>query len=319
MLGECESLAPRKKTLNFISLFLSLLAGIFMIVACASYSAKWQTIQKLSFMTMTADLYLNDPATGKKYDYILCTYVGLQGACSAACGKSQTVYQNNIYTGKVTALPDDAPTRNCNSSVPIVNFVQNKVVITGYKSNIQIYKDVQKQDNLNQCKGSPDSALAPGEPKGGVTINQKCATMAACQSGGNTTMAFAILGCIAALLAMVAFAWRMNSDGVCPKVTAFILAGVAFICCTTAFGAFQPCARKFYDAEKQALEALIATQKYEWKDASETFSVRPGVGGAMAVTSFVFFIYVWLMSIFVPNAEPAGTTNSGLDNKAPQV
>merc|ERR1712072_659840 len=154
-----------------------------------------------------------------------------------------------------------------------------------YSSSLQLYK--------NFCVANPG------------TDKSMCDLYSKCQNGGNTTMAFAVIGCITALLSIVSFAWRMNSDGICPKVTAFMLAGVTFIACTTAFGAFQPCAQVFYDNAKAAAAAM---------NTKPELSVRPGVGGDMAVASFVFFIYVLLMSVFVPSAEPAG--NNG---KAPQV
>lgn len=315
MIGECDSLAPRKKTLNFVSLFLSMLAGIFMIVACASYSANWKTIQKLSFATTTIGFQIVDPAkAGVTYNYYECGYIGLQGSCAAACGASQTMLVNNQYSGKVNDLPMDSPRRECPTGGS-PTFANDGTTITGYASTVQIYKTVQESASLNYCKGSPKDQLVPQQDPGGVTINEKCDVMKTCQDSGNFTMAFAVIGCITALLSVVAFAWRMNSDGLGPKVIAFILAGVTFVVCTTAFGGFQPCARKWYDAEKKG---IAATAKANNMKIIEEFAIRPGVGGALAATAFVFFIYVWMMSLFVPSAEPKAT-NSGIDNKAPQV
>ena len=37
MIGECESLAARKNNLNLCNVVMALFAGVFMIVACASW------------------------------------------------------------------------------------------------------------------------------------------------------------------------------------------------------------------------------------------------------------------------------------------
>jgi hypothetical protein len=270
MIGECDSLAPRKKTLNFVNLLLSVVAGILMIVACASYSANVKTIQSLSFMVLKSTYNVKTPSLS--YTTVTCEYIALQGTCRATCsGSAQT-----LVNGKVADVPSDDKSRDCATAA-------------NGKSSVSLYKENPA------CKTV-------------TSANQAiCDLYGKCRDGGNTTMVFAVIGCITALFSVVAFAWRMNSDGVCPKVTAFLLSGVTFIACTTAFGAFQPCAKGFYD------QASVIAKSYP--DIS--LSVYPGIGGDMAVASFVFFIYVWLMSIFVPSAEPAA--NAGLDNKAPQV
>lgn len=141
-----------------------------------------------------------------------------------------------------------------------------------------------------------------------------CTMYKQCQNGGNVTIAFAVIGCVAALFSMVAFAWRMNSDGVCPKLISVGLAIGTFIACTVAYAGFQPCATSLYNAQN----AANSLSKKVNPKLDVDLSVRPGVGGAMAITSFVFFIYVMFMSVFIPSAGPAGA-NAGLDNKAPQV
>ena len=127
-------------------------------------------------------------------------------------------------------------------------------------------------------------------------------------------MAFAVIGCIGALFAMVIFAWRMNGDGVCPKLLSVIFSAGTFVSCTTAFGAFQPCAKIAYNT----LVASGVVTSLSPGVSNVVVGVAPGIGGAMAVTSFVFFIYVMLMSIFIPASAPAAA-DAGLDATAPKV
>lgn len=242
-----------------------------MIVACASYSANVKTVQNLSFMVVKTTISVSEPIS---YKSVQCSYIALQGLCTASCGSDQMV-----KNGKAIDTPSDDNSRKCETAGVNVAGVQT--------SSLMLYK--------NYCKAFP------------TNTQSTCDLASKCQDGGNTTMAFAVIGCITALLSIVSFAWRMNADGICPKVTAFMLSGVTFIACTTAFGAFQSCAKGFYDEY----------EKYAKNNSNVKNNYYPGIGGDMAVASFVFFIYVWLMSVFVPSHEPAA--NSGLDNKAPQV
>jgi hypothetical protein len=296
MIGECASLAPRKNSLNLFNVVMSLLAGIFMIVACASYSANIKTVQNLSFMVQKT--VTNGKSGNDDYKTVSCQYVSLQGICTAYCADSQTI---DPKTSKVIDMPSDDKLRDCATGSYEVTVKDNAPVVT-YSSTLILYKDfVEKKEN--DCAKTID-----------VGMKLMCVTFEQCQTGGNTTVAFAIIGCIAALFSMVAFAWRMNSDGVCPKLISIGLATGTFIACTVAFAAFQPCMSSI-NANAEATYALakIANPKLD-----QVISFRPGVGGAMAVTSFVFFIYVMFMSVFVPSAGPAGS-EAGLDNKAPQV
>jgi hypothetical protein len=288
MIGECQSLAPRKNSLNLFNLIMSLLAGIFMIVACASYSANVKTIQNLSFMVLkqTGTVTYN----GKKGTQEYCTYIALQGICQVLCGDSM------LPDG--TTLPKDDPLRDCATG----EIDTTATAATGkkvYLSTVKLYKPTIE---ALKCSTTTNPL---------VKVN--CTELEQCQNGGNVTIGFAILGCIAALFSMVAFAWRMNSDGVCPKLISVALAISTFVACVVAFAAFQPCATSYYNTSLAAATLANASGQ------NVELSVRPGVGGAMAVTSFVFFIYVMLMSIFIPSAGPAGADNAGLDNKAPQV
>lgn len=288
MIGECASLAPRKNGLNLFNLVMSLLAGIFMIVSCASYSANTETIQKLSFMVLTT----TTTQTGQPKK-VTCKYIALQGYCETLCDDAQKFDS----TGKnIVNLPTDDPLRNC-ATGQVTGLKNGKPV---YAPTVVLYKTAIE---TNKCSTTTDAAT-----------KTMCTMYKQCQNGGNVTIAFAAIGCVAALFSMVAFAWRMNSDGVCPKLISVGLAIGTFIACTVAYAGFQPCATTIYNDDLAANDAL----KKLSKDINTDMSPRPGVGGAMAVTSFVFFIYVMFMSIFIPSAGPAGT-NAGLDNKAPQV
>ena len=135
-------------------------------------------------------------------------------------------------------------------------------------------------------------------------------------------MAFAVIGCIGALFSMVIFAWRMNDDGFCPKVTSIIFSTATFICCVVAFAAFQPCANATYNL---LLNNWTADLNQQVKDLAQdgislTWTLNatavPGVGGIMAVCSFVFFIYVMIMALLIPgNVDESATSETGLAAK----
>jgi hypothetical protein len=128
-------------------------------------------------------------------------------------------------------------------------------------------------------------------------------------------MAFAVIGAIGAIFSMVIFAWRMNGDGMCAKLISVALSAATFIACTTAFGGFQSCVQNQYDAINAANTLMTAFAPTAYKNVE--VGAAPGVGGIMAVTSFVFFIYVMLMSLFIPAAN-AETEHASVDTK-PQV
>jgi len=131
-----------------------------------------------------------------------------------------------------------------------------------------------------------------------------CDVAGKCVSGGKVTIAFAVISVIAALFTMVMFAWRMTSDGACQKLLALACAIGTFVCCVIAFAGFQPCGTGLYNIAKT--NDAIGLLK---------LGVSPGLGGIMAVLSFVFFIYVMLMAIMIPSKAPTAAGNSGLDNK----
>jgi len=197
-----------------------------------------------------------------------------------------------------TTLPKDDPLRECATGQmdTTASAATGKKV---YVSTVQLYKPAIE---ALKCSTTTDPL-----------VKANCTQLEQCHYGGNITVGFAALGCVTALFSMVAFAWRMNSDGVCPKLISVALAISTFVACVVAFAAFQPCATSYYNT------SLASATLASANGLNVELSVRPGVGGAMAVTSFVFFIYVMLMSIFIPSAGPAGAGNAGLDNKAPQV
>ena len=135
-------------------------------------------------------------------------------------------------------------------------------------------------------------------------------------------MAFAVIGCIGALFSMVIFAWRMNGDGFCPKVSSIIFSTATFICCVVAFAAFQPCAKNAFDFVYNTATANLNTvmNEYAKKGISLTWNLNvtaaPGVGGIMAVCSFVFFIYVMIMALMIPgNVDASAKSETGLAAK----
>jgi hypothetical protein len=269
---------------------MSLLAGIFMIVACASFSSNVETVQKLAFMVVSTH-YEGKSSAGVTGKVSKCDYIGLQAFCSAMCGTN--VIPNPAGTGTVD-VPKTNPLYSCKTAGG------TDASGAAVDSNV-VYKTVY---DLAQCG---NDAI----PKNAATTIT-CNELSTCITGGNVTMAFAVIGCIGALFAMVIFAWRMNGDAVCPKLISIIFSTGTFISCTTAFGAFQPCAKLAYDNA----QVTAATTALSLGASNVVVGVAPGVGGAMAVTSFVFFIYVMLMSIFVPAAAPAAA-DAGLDAAAP--
>jgi len=219
-----------------------------------------------------------------------CAYVGLQAACSALCGPV------------TTALPKDSLSRMCRDVVTPEKQADGSVI--SLPINTISYKD---QVALLQCDNPPSPAWA-------ASYLVTCTLLTTCQTAGNVVMAFAVLGCIGALLSMAVFAWRMNGDGMCAKLTSVVFSTATFICCTTAFGAFQNCAKLTYDLAVSTLTDAIKANPTMFSNPVQ--GVAPGVGGIMAITSFVFFIYVMLMSIFIPGAAPAAAGGAGLDSKA---
>jgi hypothetical protein len=277
MIGECESLAARKNNLNLCNVVMALFAGVFMIVACASWSSNVETVQRLPFMVVTGSYDLT--MSGVKSEVSQCTYVGLQGACITNCGKA------------TTAIPEDSPARDCRDKDATVKG-------TLYQANLVVYSEFVEK---NKCKNLPSDASAD--------VKKSCALYDTCQYGGNVTMAFAVIGCIGAILSMVIFAWRMHGDGTMAKVASIVFSTATFICCVVAFGGFQNCARDFYNNSKNVIEIMVNSKIA----SNEKYGVAPGVGGVMAVTSFVLFIYVMLMSIFIPSTGPTEPEHAAVE------
>jgi len=268
--------------------FLSFLfiASLFILLSACSMNPK--TVQELAFMVTSSSYDSKNPA-GAAVTTTTCNYIGLQAYCGASCGKV------------TDTLPKDDLTRNCYDSIIKVSGTVDGTKVT----NVDTYINTFSYKALSALYFCEDpTKMNP------LSVVQ-CAIYTTCQSAGNVTLAFAILGCIGALLAMAVFAWRMNGDGMCAKITSVIFSTATFICCTTAFGAFQKCASLSYDYTKASLITSAATNSY----TNPVVGVAPGVGGIMAVTSFCFFIYVMLMSLFIPGANPAAS-GAGLDSKA---
>lgn len=277
MIGECESLAARKNNLNLCNVVMALFAGVFMIVACASWSSNVETVQRLPFMVVAASF--DTTVSGAKTEVSKCAYVGLQGACETDCGKA------------TTTIPEDSPARDCRDKDATVKDI-------AYPANLVVYSEFVEK---NKCKNLPSDATA--------IVKKSCALYDTCQYGGNVTMAFAVIGCIGAILSMVIFAWRMHGDGTMAKVASIVFSTATFICCVVAFGGFQNCARDFYNNAKNDIEILVNNKLA----SNEKFGVAPGVGGVMAVTSFVLFIYVMLMSIFIPSTGPTEPEHAAVE------
>lgn len=262
-----------------------------MIVACASFSSNVTTVQKIAFMVVASTSDVKNGA-GTVEKQCRCSFVGLQGQCSAYCGTNTKF--NAAGTG-TTDVPNTDPAYSCETA---------SVSQTGKRtSSVVVYKT---QYDLGKCGDTSVKQTAEGATE--------CAKLSTCITGGNVTMAFAVIGCIGALFAMVIFAWRMNGDGVCAKLMSVIFSSGTFIACTTAFAAFQPCATMWHEISQTAATAAALNPAI----SNIKVGVAPGIGGAMAVTSFVFFIYVMLMSIFIPGSAPAAA-DAGLDATAPKV
>jgi len=251
------------------------------------FSKNVKTVQKLSFMVVASGYDATAETNGVSITVPVkrCLYVGLQGLCTAQCGKATAL------------LPTDSPLRDCT----------DKAVTTGTgesaettAASLVVYKDYIE---ANKCDNLPADA--------GVLTKLTCTNYQTCQTGGNVVMAFAVIGAIGAILSMAIFAWRMNGDGMCAKLISVAFSTATFIACTTAFGGFQSCATDQYNFTKTAyeLEAAISTTI-----KNVEVGVAPGVGGIMAVTSFVFFIYVMLMSLFIPAAN-AEAEHEAVDSK----
>ena len=133
---------------------------------------------------------------------------------------------------------------------------------------------------------------------------ETCIALEKCLGTGKVCVAFIVIGFLLAMVSMALSSMRMKGDGYFKKLIAFIFSCSTIVCCVIAYSAFSPCLGYNWVIRYDRI-----TDVYQY--------MYPGAGGAMAITSFVFFGIVAVINAVMP----AGTADvaqkeEGSENKA---
>ena len=151
---------------------------------------------------------------------------------------------------------------------------------------LQLFQD--KYDEL-QCPNDDSGFNADGS-----TNTETCIAMSKCLGTGKVVVAFIVLGFLLAIVSMVISGMRRKCDGYFKKLLSIIFSCSTILCCVISFTAFSPCLGYNWPL---LYNRILGEYKYMY----------PGAGGAMAITSFVFFSFVAIANFIIP----AGTENEG--------
>jgi len=155
---------------------------------------------------------------------------------------------------------------------------------------------------LNLCPILPadsDTALEAQEKL------DTCSTLQQCETGGEVTFAFALIGCMAAIMASAACYYRLmdtaDADaqvGVWAKKWAAWLSGFALVSAAISYSAMQWCAHGFDVILRNAYSSVPAGALVPQME----LSISPGPGGVLAILSFVALLVVWLLNVKLPTS-----------------